>query len=311
MPAPSLSVIVPTRGGASRLPVLLDALAAQELDEPWEVVFVLDGDIDGSSAVVDMAAEDLPVRRMTFDSNRGRSAALNAGFAESSGRVMVRCDDDLVPGPDFLSRHLAAHADREVGVVGLYRNIYPETTYARVYGRAWDLRFRKDAYRVPPDGTWRYWAGNVSVRRDVWERVGPYDTAVPRIWLGGRRLGLPARSGRRAGRAGPRARDRAPDRRDDHGDPHATGFLLRRGPTTFRAEARHRTPLRPPLPMRGSEPSTRWRRSSTRVAPSAWAQSWTQALASCPTAWPGRLWPCPSTRLPARVTATVDTVGAI
>lgn len=176
MPDPTISVVVPTRGGASRLPVLLDALAAQAIDEPWEAVFVLDGDIDDSSAIVDRASARLPVRRVTFESNRGRSAALNAGFNESSGHVMVRCDDDLVPGPDFLARHLAAHADREVGVVGLYRNIYPETTYARIYGRAWDLRFREDAYRVPPEGTWRYWAGNVSITRDVWERVGPYDT---------------------------------------------------------------------------------------------------------------------------------------
>ena len=45
MPEPALSVVVPTRGGVRRLPVLLDALAAQSLDEPWEVVVVLDGDV--------------------------------------------------------------------------------------------------------------------------------------------------------------------------------------------------------------------------------------------------------------------------
>ena len=39
------------------------------------------------------------------------------------------------------------------------------------------MRFRRDAYAVPPDATWRYWAGNVSVTRETWERVGPYDEA--------------------------------------------------------------------------------------------------------------------------------------
>ena len=137
---------------------------------------VIDGDIDDSSRVVDSAGAELPVRRITFGSNRGRSAALNAGFAEARGHVLVRCDDDLVPRSDYLARHVAAHQTQDVGVVGLYRNIYPETTYARVYGRAWDQRFRREAYQVDGTDTWRYWAGNVSVTQDLWERVGPYDT---------------------------------------------------------------------------------------------------------------------------------------
>lgn len=176
MSAPAISVIVPTRGGVGRLPGLLTALAAQELDESWEAIVVIDGDVDGSSVVVDRASVHHPVRRVTFDVNLGRSAALNAGFAESRGSVVVRCDDDLVPRPDYLARHLAAHADGEVGVVGLYRNVYPETTYARVYGRAWDQRFRREAYRIDSKDAWRYWAGNVSVTREMWARVGPYDT---------------------------------------------------------------------------------------------------------------------------------------
>ncbi|RYB95854.1 glycosyltransferase family 2 protein [Nocardioides oleivorans] len=170
-----MSVIVPSHGGARRLPVLFAALAAQ-VDAEWEAVVVIDGDVDDSSAVVDAAAERLPVRRITFEANRGRSAALNAGFAQAQGDVLVRCDDDLVPAPDYVSGHAAAHDGRRVGVVGLYRNVYPETTYARIYGRAWDARFRDEAYRVPPDQAWRYWAGNVSVTRDMWHTVGEYDT---------------------------------------------------------------------------------------------------------------------------------------
>lgn len=176
MTIPAVSVVVPTRGGAGRLPQLFRALASQDLGD-WEAIVVVDEDVDGSSEVVDRAAREHPVRRITFETNRGRSAALNAGFAEARGDVLVRCDDDLVPRPDYLSRHVAHHAEHEVGVVGLYLNHYPETAYARVYGRGWDQRFREGAYRAPSDDAWRYWAGNVSVTRDVWERVGPYDTA--------------------------------------------------------------------------------------------------------------------------------------
>ena len=120
----------------------------------------------------------LRVQVVTFPENRGRSAALNAGMAAARGRVLVRCDDDLEPEPDFVALHLAAHAGadtRPLGVVGLYQNVFPDTPYARAYGRPADARFREDAYRAPADTTWRYWAGNVSVTRDTADRVGPYD----------------------------------------------------------------------------------------------------------------------------------------
>ena len=45
------SVVIPSRGGAQRLPRILDALVAQQ-GSVWEAVVVLDGDIDDSAAVV-------------------------------------------------------------------------------------------------------------------------------------------------------------------------------------------------------------------------------------------------------------------
>lgn len=177
MPPPVVSVVVPSRGGATRLPILLEALSEQQIDDPWEVLVVLDGDVDGSRAVVERYADRFPLEVIVFEDNQGRSAALNEGFAHARGDVLVRCDDDLVPSPDYLAGHAHAHAGGAVGVVGLYRNVYPPTTYSRVYGTDWDTRFRADAYQVPPTDTWRYWAGNCSVTRATWDLIGPYDTA--------------------------------------------------------------------------------------------------------------------------------------
>ena len=176
MPAPHVSVVVPSRGGADRLPLLLDALARQETDDRWEVVVVLDGDIDGSRAFLERESRPITLTIVEFDTNQGRSAALNAGFSAARGEVLIRCDDDLVPSHDYLRRHAARHGAEEVGVVGLYRNVFPETAYARVYGRSWDARFRSEAYIAPPGERWRYWAGNCSMTRATWEKTGPYDT---------------------------------------------------------------------------------------------------------------------------------------
>ena len=167
------SIVIPSRGGAKRLPALLSALAAQD-DVDWEAIVVLDGDIDGSQSVVARYAH-LPVRAITFPENRGRVAALNAGFTAAVGEILIRCDDDLVPRPDYVRRHKAAHARTPGGAIGLYRNVLPATTYARAYGRHADQLFRQHAYEVPPDLRWRYWAGNVSTTRELWNAVGPYD----------------------------------------------------------------------------------------------------------------------------------------
>ncbi len=153
----------------------MDALARQAGDVTWEVVVVLDGDMDGSRAVLDTYLSQVPLTIVEFTENRGRSAALNEGFTMARGAVLVRCDDDLVPRPDYVARHAAGHTGEAVGIVGLYRNVFPETVYARIYGRRWDEAFRREAYNAPPDRAWQYWAGNCSLTRSTWEATGPYD----------------------------------------------------------------------------------------------------------------------------------------
>lgn len=173
--APTTSIVVPTRGGVSRLPHLFSALRDQT-DPSWEAIVVVDGDIDGTSDLLSRLRRELPVTPIVFPENRGRAAALNAGLDAARGDVLVRCDDDLRPRPDYVASHVARHSAEPRGVVGLYLNIYPDTPYARAYGHARDERFRSEAYAAAANGRWRYWAGNVSVTRDTFQRVGPYDT---------------------------------------------------------------------------------------------------------------------------------------
>lgn len=159
-----------------RLPRLLASLAAQT-EPSWEAVVVVDGDIDGSADLLS-SYEHLPVRPIVLPENRGRSEALNAGFAAARGDVLIRCDDDLDLPTSFLAAHLAHHEDpaQPEGVVGLCANVYAESPYARAYGRPADVRARRAAYAAPEDQTWRHWGANVSVTRATQARVGRYDT---------------------------------------------------------------------------------------------------------------------------------------
>ncbi len=174
MTTPIASLIIPSYRGAARLPALLDSLAAQENAPAFEVIVVIDGVDDGSVTLLENETR-LDVKPIVFPKNRGRVAALNAGFEASRGEILIRCDDDLVPAPNYIAQHVRAHQGREVAVIGLYRNVYDPTPYAEAYGVAMDAVFRADAYRTSPELIWRYWAGNCSVTRSTWETVGLYD----------------------------------------------------------------------------------------------------------------------------------------
>ena len=173
------SIVVPTRGGATRLPVLLDALRAQT-EANFEVIIVLDGDVDGSRAVLEAehSRGELEIAIIEFAENRGRTAALNAGFERARGRVYIRCDDDFEPKSDYVERHVAAHLDQSCGVIGVAQNIFGEhadTAYARLYAKDADAKFHETAYATPPESTWKFWAGNVSVDAETYAKIGPYD----------------------------------------------------------------------------------------------------------------------------------------
>lgn len=168
------SIVVPSRGGRARLPVLIDSLRAQT-EPDVEMIVVLDGDIDDSETVVNSYRDELPVRAITFPENRGRAAALNAGFFDASGDVLIRADDDLELEPDFVEHHVRLHAEAPRGVIAMCRDIFPDTPYARAYGIRADEAIRQQAFATPPERTWQWWSGNVSSTRDDFHRVGGYD----------------------------------------------------------------------------------------------------------------------------------------
>lgn len=174
--SPLASIVVPSRGGATRLPVLFESLRRQT-QQDVEMIVVLDGDIDGSEDVVRRAGAELPVRAITFPENRGRAAALNAGFDASAAEVLIRADDDLELEDDFVDHHVRLHQDGSHGVVAMCRDVFPDTPYARAYGIAADEAIREQAFETPPDRRWLWWSGNVSTTADDYRLVGPYDEA--------------------------------------------------------------------------------------------------------------------------------------
>ncbi len=170
------SIVVPSRGGRERLPLLLASIEGQTHADV-EVVIVLDGDIDDSEQMLAERATTVPMKVITFPENKGRPSALNAGFTQAQGDVLIRCDDDFELEADFVSRHVRHHESARCGVVGVTLDVDAGTPYSRAYGQAADRDLVESAGRTPPERAWTRWSGNISTTAEVHRLVGPYDEA--------------------------------------------------------------------------------------------------------------------------------------
>jgi len=98
-----LSIIVPLLNEAESLPELSEWIdrVMKEHGLSYELVYVDDGSRDDSWSVITKLAADNPnVKGIKFRRNYGKAAALNCGFAESHGDVVITMDADLQDCPD-------------------------------------------------------------------------------------------------------------------------------------------------------------------------------------------------------------------
>lgn len=176
------SIVVCTYNRAESLRDTLRALQALKpaFGRTWEVIVVDNNSKDHTRAVVEESQRTWPLLRYEFEGAQGLSHARNHGIACARGDVILFTDDDVLPEPEWLETTLdglARHgADACGGWIGpIWETSPPAWLTERFYGF---LAIRTDSIADYPitDASRAPFGANMAFRRDVFDRVGLFDT---------------------------------------------------------------------------------------------------------------------------------------
>lgn len=185
--SPDVSIVVCTYNRAASLRLTLASLDAQRTpaDLTWELVVVDNNSSDATPAVVeDFAATARMSVRSLFVAEQGLSHARNAGVAASRGAIVGFTDDDVDPAPDWVARIATAIGRTGADVLGgrilpAWHEPPPSWLDDRSFHGVLAIMDHTtgmevlDAYRTPC-----VWGANMAFRREVFDRIGLFDTRL-------------------------------------------------------------------------------------------------------------------------------------
>jgi len=135
-----ISVVVPLLNEEHSLETLYREIAAalESRSDEFEVIVVDDGSTDGSMSVLTRLHDQLPnVVVVHLRRNFGKAAALQAGFLEARGDVVVTIDADLQDDPAEIPK-LLAKLDEGFDLVSGWKTRRNDPLLRRLFSRAFN-----------------------------------------------------------------------------------------------------------------------------------------------------------------------------
>ncbi len=130
-----ITFIVPICDEREAIGPLVEAIRANCASPAPRIILVNDGSTDGSREAVDgLAARLEGVEAVHFDRNRGKTAALAAGFSMAEGEVVFTLDGDLQDDPSEIPRFLA-ELDKGYDLVCGWKSVRRDPWSRRVLSR--------------------------------------------------------------------------------------------------------------------------------------------------------------------------------
>lgn len=181
--APAFSVVVATYERREIFLRTLRALLAQREAPPFEILVADDGSGDDSAKA---AEELLGGGRIPFlvstAPNAGQAAARNRAIGLARGDVLLFLNDDTIPAPDLLARHVQARArasrggdaNRGLAILGAARTALSLAQDQIAWLYQFDYRIIEHRDEVP---YLFFWTCNLSVPRALLVEHGLFDTS--------------------------------------------------------------------------------------------------------------------------------------
>lgn len=187
--APRLSIVIATWNRGAMLERTLRSLATQTLPtEMWEAIVVNNNSTDDTAGVFACFATGMGIGldiRMIDETRQGLSWARNRGIEAARGDIIVMIDDDEVARPGLMEAYFDFFVSRPSAVAAggamvacweeerpRWMSHYTEAMVAStIYLGSRVRRFPPGRYPI---------GGNMAFRREVFERVGTFDTSLGR-----------------------------------------------------------------------------------------------------------------------------------
>lgn len=110
-----VSVIIPCYNGGEALRMQLNALAAQQCPEAWEVVLVNNRSTDNSVDIAKQFMDHIPdLRIIEALDKQGQPYALNVGINAARGDKILLCDADDMVGKGWLQAMVTAFENNDI-----------------------------------------------------------------------------------------------------------------------------------------------------------------------------------------------------
>lgn len=140
-----LAIVIPVYNEAEALPHFWKELTSvlNTLDINYEIIFVNDGSTDRSLEFLsNLSGHNIKI--VTFLTNSGHMAALDAGFRETDARWVVSMDSDLQHPPIVIPELLRIARESKVDVVYAVRSTRHEESYTKRFTAALYYRILKN-----------------------------------------------------------------------------------------------------------------------------------------------------------------------
>ncbi|MBO7189149.1 MAG: glycosyltransferase family 2 protein [Alistipes sp.] len=183
-----LSLVIATYNRAEQLMVTLNSVATQSKNPAqWECIVVDNNSKDSTKERVEEFIAEHPTLNILyhFEPNQGLSHARNAGIAKAQGDIIAFIDDDERIVPDFIGTYINLFDNYPTAMAAGGKIIAEYPT-----GRPrWMSHYTErpianpmdfgDYVRIFPKGRIPG-GGNMAMRREVFERIGVFNTSLGR-----------------------------------------------------------------------------------------------------------------------------------